>query len=95
MAKYSFEFKLKVAQEYVAGQGGYGYLAQKYAIKNLEQVHRWVNSYREFGAAFLFRKRQNQNYSVQQVGCDRVYIKPVSCPIGKHSLFFIIWNREL
>lgn len=47
MAKYSFEFKLKVAQEYVAGQGGYGYLAQKYAIKNLEQVHRWVNSYRE------------------------------------------------
>jgi len=33
MAKYSFEFKLKIVQEYLDGKGGYGFLAELYAGK--------------------------------------------------------------
>lgn len=29
MAKYSYEFKLKVVHEYINGEGGYKYLAKK------------------------------------------------------------------
>ncbi|MEF2825099.1 MAG: transposase, partial [Peptococcaceae bacterium] len=32
MAKYSFEFKLQVVNDYLNGNGGYQYLAQKYGI---------------------------------------------------------------
>ena len=32
MAKYSFEFKMQVVNDYLNGNGGYRYLAQKYGI---------------------------------------------------------------
>lgn len=65
MAKYSFEFKLKIVQEYLEGKGVIAYLSKKYAIKSSNQVRNWLNAYREFGEEGLLRKRQNQNYSVQ------------------------------
>lgn len=65
MAKYSFEFKLKVVQEYLEGNGGYNFLAKKYSIKNKSQIENWINSYQERGEEGLLRKRQNQTYSVQ------------------------------
>ena len=65
MAKYSFEFKLNVVQEYLAGNGGYGFLAKKHGIKSESQLQRWVNNYHEFGEEGLLRKRENQKYSVQ------------------------------
>ena len=34
MAKYSFEFKMKVVQDYLQGRGGSGYLSKKYGIGN-------------------------------------------------------------
>ena len=42
MAKYSFEFKKKIVQEYLNGNGGYMYLAKKYMsdeklLKRLEE----------------------------------------------------------
>lgn len=40
-------------------------LANKHGIKAMEQVHRWINEYQEFGEEGLLRKCQNQNYSVQ------------------------------
>lgn len=65
MAKYSFEFKMKIIQEYLNGQGGAQYLASKYGIKAKSQVRSWINAYREFGEEGLLRKRQNKKYSVQ------------------------------
>ncbi len=65
MAKYSFEFKLKIVREYFDGKGGTCYLTKKYKIKPKTQVINWINAYREFGEDGLFRKRQNQRYSVQ------------------------------
>ena len=32
MAKYSFEFKKKIIEEYFSGEGGFEFLAKKYAI---------------------------------------------------------------
>ncbi|MGG5343971.1 transposase [Enterococcus sp. AZ020] len=65
MAKYSFELKLKVVQEYLEGEGGATHLSKKYGIKSDSLVKNWINTYREFGEDGLFRKRQNQTYSVQ------------------------------
>lgn len=65
MAKYNFEFKIKIVQKYLDGEGGYLYLAEKYRVKNEIQIRKWVNAYKEFGEEGLFRKRQNQKYSVQ------------------------------
>lgn len=65
MAKYSFELKVKIVQEYLEGKGGANYLSKKHGIKSERQVKDWINVYREFGEEGLLRKRQNQTYSVQ------------------------------
>lgn len=65
MAKYSYEFKKKVVQEYLDGKGGYKYLAKQYNIPDKKQVRIWVNAYNEFGDTGLMRSRQNKNYSFQ------------------------------
>ena len=65
MAKYSYEFKKKVVQEYLDGNGGYEYLAKKYGIAKHTQVMDWVKSYQNFGNDGLIRSRQNNNYSFQ------------------------------
>ncbi|SET15558.1 Transposase and inactivated derivatives, partial [Enterococcus malodoratus] len=65
MAKYSFELKVKIVQEYLDGKGGAKYLSKKHGIKSERQVKDWINVYREFGEEGLLRKRQNQIYSVQ------------------------------
>ena len=65
MAKYSYEFKKKVVQEYLDGKGGYGYLSRKYNIAKDVQVMNWVKAYQAFGNEGLMRSRQNNNYSFQ------------------------------
>lgn len=46
MAKYSFEFKKKVVQEYLDGKGGYEYLAKKYNIPAFNNIKHWINMYK-------------------------------------------------
>ncbi|MGM0240156.1 transposase [Enterococcus sp. AZ103] len=65
MVKYSFEFKLKILQEYLDGKGGFSYLFKKHGLKSENQMKNWLNAYQEFGEEGLLRKRQNQSYSVQ------------------------------
>ncbi len=65
MAKYSYEFKKKVVQAYLNGEGGYKYLAQKYNVPAFNNIKKWINSYKEFGDEGLMRSRQNKNYSFQ------------------------------
>ena len=57
MAKYSFEFKMKVVQDYLNKKGGYRYLGNQY---NLHQsiVQKWVNAYLQFGPDGLLRSRK-------------------------------------
>ena len=65
MAKYSCEFKLKVVQAYLNGEGSYVYLAKQYNIPGEEQVRKWVKAYKEFGNDGLMRSRKNNDYSFQ------------------------------
>ena len=65
MAKYSFEFKKKVVQEYLDGNGGSKFLARKYKIGNADnkQVLKWVNAFNKFGNEGLLRSRKKDTYS--------------------------------
>lgn len=65
MAKYSYEFKLKVVHEYINGEGGYKCLAKKHDIPSYTQIKKWVATFKEFGKEGLIRSRQNHVYSFQ------------------------------
>ena len=65
MAKYSYEFKMKVVQAYMNGEGGYDYLTQKYKLSSRNSLMMWVKAYKEFGNDVLMRSRKNNDYSFQ------------------------------
>ena len=65
MAKYSYELKLKIVEDYMNGKGGYNFLAGKYGIADHSTVRKWVTSYKTLGKDSLKRSRQNKSYSVQ------------------------------
>ena len=55
MAKYSYEFKMKVVQAYLNGEGSYEYLAKKYNLSDKYPLRIRVSSYKEFGKTVLCR----------------------------------------
>ena len=65
MAKYSYEFKMKVVQAYLNGEGGCRFLANKYNIPSKSRIEEWIRSYKELGKEGLLRSRKNKNYSFQ------------------------------
>ena len=65
MAKYSYEFKLKVVQAYLNGEGSYEYLSRKNNIPASVRLKEWVAAYKEFGKEGLMRSRKNNNCSFQ------------------------------
>ena len=65
MAKYSYEFKQKVVQEYLNGTGSYEYISKQSNMPDNKQVRIWVNAYKELGKEGLMRSRKNKNYSFQ------------------------------
>ena len=65
MAKYNYEFKMQVVQEYLSSKGSYEFLAKQHSIASSTTVNEWVLSYKEFGKEGLIRSRQKKNYSFQ------------------------------
>ena len=65
MAKYSFEFKKKVVEAYLQGEGGENYLASKFNVASPRQIKIWMKSYQAFGNEGLFRSRKQQKYSFE------------------------------
>lgn len=68
MAKYCFEFKKKIVNEYLSGKGGYDYLSKKYNVDpngHGSTVNKWVNAYKTFGDDGLLRSRKNDTYSFE------------------------------
>lgn len=63
MAKYSYDFKKQIVDEYLNGEGGYGTLAKKYGFKNHSQIEKWIKSYNSLGEEGLRRSRKQTNYS--------------------------------
>ena len=64
MAKYSYELKKKIVEEYLSGMSSYLVLEDKYQIA-YSQIRRWVNNYKQFGDEGLMRSRNNRAYSVE------------------------------
>lgn len=65
MAKYSYEFKKKIVQDYITGKGGYGYLADKYNVSSESDVRKWIKNYQAFGDESLLRSRRNEKYTFE------------------------------
>ena len=65
MAKYSFEFKKQIIQDYLDGKAGVKYLAKKYSIPAPSNVQQWIKSYKEFGDEGLMRSRKNKTYTFE------------------------------
>ena len=61
MAKYSFEFKRMVVNEYLSGQGGWRHLSKKHNLTR-SLIQKWVLNYNHFGEEGLMRSRQQQVY---------------------------------
>ena len=63
--KYSYEFKLKVVQEYLNGTLGYTLLAKKYDISYKSEIQKWVNQYKKYGEEGLKRKKNKKKYPLK------------------------------
>lgn len=66
MSKYSFEFKKKVVNAYINGEGVYNYLSEVYGIPSQSNIEKWVHNYQIFGDDELLRPRKNENYSLEK-----------------------------
>jgi transposase-like protein len=65
MAKYSYEFKKKVVDAYLNGEGGYIFLAKTYGIAAWSNIKKWVLAYSKMGDEGLIRSRKKLNYSFE------------------------------
>ena len=66
MAKYSFELKKQIVNDYLNGLGGYQFLANKYRIPREKTIRQWINAYKASGDDGLKRSRQNKNYTLKE-----------------------------
>lgn len=64
MAKYDFEFKMKIVAEYLSGTIGMNRLAKKYGFNSNKQINTWIHAYKTLGVEGLKRSRKNNSYSV-------------------------------
>ena len=63
--KYDFEFKLKVVEEYLSGNGGLECLSAKYSLTSHTLLKRWVAASKKHGAQGLLRSREKKKYDLQ------------------------------
>ena len=66
MAKYSYEFKKQVVNEYLSGKGSYRYLAKIHGMPDKTPIQNWVQNYKHYGEEGLLRSRQNKKYSFEE-----------------------------
>lgn len=64
MAKYSYELKKKIVEEYLCGKTSYQTLAMKYQIEK-SVLRLWISNYKNYGDEGLMRSRNNRAYSVE------------------------------
>lgn len=58
MAKYNFELKKQIVQDYLNGKGSIKHLANKYRIPASSNVERWIKVYKKFGDKGLMCSRK-------------------------------------
>ena len=65
MAKYRYEFKKKIVDAYLRGEGSYEYLSSVYGPQK-SVIETWVKNYQSFGDEGLMRSRQHKKYSFEK-----------------------------
>ena len=65
MAKYDFDFKLRIVRDYLAGKASTRTLSHQYGLPNHAQLERWVRRYQTHGEEGLKRSRKRQQYSFE------------------------------
>ena len=65
MAKYRDEFKKKIVDAYLRGEGSYEYLSSVYGPQK-SVIETWVKNYQSFGDEGLMRSRQQKKYSFEK-----------------------------
>ena len=65
MRKYDEGFKQNVVNAYLAGEGGYASLANRFGIKSKTNIRKWVSAFQQFGKQGLTTKKANTKYPVQ------------------------------
>ena len=65
MKKYSSELKKKIVMEYLNGEGGYRYLANKYNIPDKKPIRVWVNAYKKLGEEGLQPPRERKTFEIK------------------------------
>ena len=61
-SKYSVDLKIEVAKAYLAGEGGFRFLANKYGVGR-KCVEDWSRKYREHGEIVFYKVSENNSYS--------------------------------
>lgn len=65
MTKYDEDFKRRVVDAYLAGEGGYLLLAKRFGVKSKVNISNWVKAFKEFGEQGLLLKKTHATYPVQ------------------------------
>lgn len=65
MAKYSYEFKIQIVQEYLQGKAGTKTLAREHGMSDDRPLRAWIRKYQTLGAESLMRSRKNTQYSFE------------------------------
>ena len=65
MSKYNKEFKQKVVNAYLAGEGGYKLLSKRFGIPSHSNIGKWVRDFKHFGNQRLEIKKTHKTYPVQ------------------------------
>ena len=63
MAKYKYEFKLKIVKEYLNEKGSYKYICDKHGFSDTKLLRQWVSAYNTYGESGLMRSRKRENYT--------------------------------
>jgi transposase len=65
MVKYDEGFKQQVVDAYLAGEGGYASIAERFGIRSKTNVRKWVSVFKQFGKDGLLKKKLQTTYPVQ------------------------------
>lgn len=65
VVKYDEGFKQNVVNAYLAGEGGYASLANRFGIRSKTNIRKWVSAFLQFGKQGLTPKKACTNYPVQ------------------------------
>src|SRR5699024_3560468 len=100
--KHTFEFKVKVVNDYLNNEGGYKILGKKYIV-DTKQVRAWITQYYQFGYEGLSKSMTHTHYSgefkravLQYRQENQLSYRETAIHFGiKNKSIIVNWQRKL